>query len=175
MSTPDRSAPRRLAVVRHARSEDTAPSDRERALTARGRLDAAAAGRWLADHGFRPDHALVSSAVRTTQTYQEMAGAAGWSTAPDLEPALYQAGPEAALDLVRLVPDDAGDVLLVGHNPTVAHVATLLSDGAGDRAAALLMAEGHPTAGLALFEITEEWGRLAWGDGRLSAFVVARA
>lgn len=175
MSLPDSTSVRRLVVMRHAQAEDLAPSDRERALTQRGLRDAATAGRWLAERGFVPDHALVSAAVRTTQTFREMARSAGWETAPDLDPALYQAGPEAAIDLVRLVPGDAGDVLVVGHNPTMAHVATLLSDGTGDRRAALLMAEGHPTAAFALFEVQEEWSRLAWGDGHLTDFVVARA
>lgn len=161
--------------MRHAQAESVAPSDSERALTPRGRHDAEAAGRWLAQFGFTPDHAVVSGAIRTRETWQAMASAAGWEIAPDVEPALYHAGAEAALDLVRLAPEDAREVLVLGHNPTISHVANLLQDGAGAPGAGLAMAQGHPTAALAVFDVTEAWSRLAWGDGRLTDFVVARA
>lgn len=161
--------------MRHATAETVAASDVERPLTARGREDAAATGRWLDEHGFVPDHAVVSAAVRTRQTWTAMAETGGWATEPDLEPGLFHAGAEAALDLVRLVPAGAGDVLLLGHNPTVSQVANLLQDGTGDPGAALAMAQGHPPAALALFEVSAEWSRLSWGDGRLTAFRVAGA
>ena len=45
------SSRRRLVIVRHAKAEATAPSDHERALAARGRSDAGAAGRWLGEQG----------------------------------------------------------------------------------------------------------------------------
>lgn len=170
MSSPTR----RLVVMRHAEAESVAASDRDRSLTARGRTDAAEAGRWLVSQGFVPDHALVSNAVRTRETWAAMAQAAGWELHADLEPALYHAGAESALDLVRMVPAGTGDLLLLGHNPTVGHLAQMLHDGQGDPAATTLMAHGHPTAGLALLEVDEEWSQLGWGDGHLAAFHVSR-
>lgn len=164
--------PRRLVVMRHATAEAVAASDVERPLTDRGRADAEAAGAWLHQHGVVPDHAIVSPAVRTRETWAAMVRATGWTAPPDLEPALVHAGVEAALDLLRLVPDDARVVVLVGHNPTVSQVANLLQDGAGEREAALSMARGHPPAAFALFDVTVEWSRLSWGDGRLAAFRV---
>lgn len=160
--------------MRHAEAESVAASDRERHLTSRGRNDAAAAGRWLASQGFTPEHAVVSSAVRTRETWAALAEAAGWELSPDLEPALYQAGAESALDLLRLVPAETHDLLLLGHNPTVGYLAQMLHDGQGDPVATTTMAQGHPTAALALLEVEEEWAHLGWGDGRLAAFHVSR-
>ena len=69
-------ATRRLVVMRHSKAESTAPSDHERALASRGRADAAAAGMWLAEQGITPDAALVSDAMRTRQTWAQVAGLA---------------------------------------------------------------------------------------------------
>lgn len=157
--------------MRHAKAEAVAASDLERTLTERGRADAAEAGTWLRALGVVPDHALVSSAVRTRETWAAMAAAAGWDVAPDISTGLYSAGPEVTLDLLRELPPDARQVIVVGHNPTVSHVAQLLSDGLGDEAAARAMAQGHPTGACAVFDVTEpQWSRLAFGDGRLVAF-----
>lgn len=168
-------ATRRLVVMRHARAEATAPSDADRSLTAGGRRDATAAGRSLGRHHFQPDHALVSPAVRTLQTWETLAAVGEWAMAPDLEPALLHGGPETTLDLLRLVPPAARHVLVVGHNPTVSHLAQLLSDGRGDMGATRAMAQGHPPAAYALFDVDEEWSLLSWGDGHLVAFEVSRA
>ena len=166
--------PRRLAVARHAQAESYGETDAARPLTERGLRDAAALGRWLAETGFVPDHALVSSAVRTRQTWEAVAGAAGWTLEPDVESALYAASPEAALDLMRLVPDEARCVLVLGHNPTISYLAQMLAGGAGDAAATRAMGEGHPTAGLALLDVSDPWSSLGYGDGTLRAFHVGR-
>jgi phosphohistidine phosphatase len=56
--------------MRHSKAEQSGPSDFERELTDRGVLDATEAGQWLASRGIEPDQALVSSAVRTRQTWE---------------------------------------------------------------------------------------------------------
>lgn len=163
---------RRLVVMRHAKAEQLGPSDLERQLTRRGHDEAAEAGRWLAARGFVPDHALVSSAVRTRETWAEVSGAAGWSLEPDFQSALYAAGPESALDLLRLLPRTATSVLVLGHNPTVAYLAQLLSDGQGDQDAHRQMATGFPPAAVAVFEHTGEWAGLDIAAARLTGFHV---
>ncbi|GGD25878.1 phosphoglycerate mutase [Nocardioides daphniae] len=160
--------------MRHAKAEAVAASDLERALTERGRTEAAQAGEWLSGLGFVPDHALVSAAVRTRDTWACVAESAGWDLEPDVDSGLYAAGPEAAVDLLRLVPAEVTHLIVVGHNPTVSHVAQLLSDGQGDEAAARAMAGGHPTSACAVFDVEEEWSELGFGDGRLVAFHAGR-
>ena len=57
---------RRLMLLRHAKTENDAPSgrDQDRRLDDRGRKDAAEIGGFVASHPPFPDYALVSPAVR---------------------------------------------------------------------------------------------------------------
>ncbi|MCD4535250.1 histidine phosphatase family protein [Nocardioides sp. cx-169] len=168
-------AHRTVVVMRHAQAEPAGATDVARALTARGRADATAAGAWLASRAVRPDVALVSAAVRTQETWAAVASGAGWSLDPSLDRGLYSAGPDTALDLVRALSDDVASVMLVGHNPTMAYLAALLDDGEGDPAATAHLTAGFPTCSLALFSYDASWADLDAGRARLVAFHVARA
>lgn len=161
--------------MRHAKAEQDGPTDFERPLAARGHQDAAEAGTWLASIGVAPDHALVSAALRTQETWASVCAGAGWSLAPDLDRGLYAAGPETAIDLIRLVPAEAGCVIVVGHNPTVAYLAQMLDDGTGDPEATTAMAGDFPTSAVAVYAYDGSWDRLGVGDARLEAFHVGRA
>lgn len=168
------SQPRRLLVVRHAKAEQEGPSDVERALAAQGHRDAAAAGRWCAERGLVADHAWVSAARRTQETWEDLAAAADWNVEGSVDPGLYAAGVDTAVDLLRTTPADATTVVVVGHNPTMSTLAQLLDDGEGDPAAEEDMASGYPTSGLALFEYDGAWADLSLTSARLVAFHVAR-
>ena len=63
---------RRLMLLRHAKTENDAPSgqDQDRRLDDRGRLDAAAIGRLDRPPSALPDTVLVSTAVRAQQTWE---------------------------------------------------------------------------------------------------------
>lgn len=163
-------AHRTIVVMRHAKAEQVGPTDAQRELSTRGQEDAAAAGAWLAARDVRPDVALVSAATRTRQTWAAVAQGAGWDLEPSLDEGLYSAGPDTVLDLVRALPDDARTVLVVGHNPTMAYVASLLDDGEGDPAAAAHLAGGFPTSALAVFAYDGPWDALDAGGARLTAY-----
>jgi phosphohistidine phosphatase len=166
---------RTLVVVRHAKAEQDGPTDLERPLADRGHVDAADAGRWLAEAGVVPDHALVSAAVRTDETWQALADAAGWSLEPELDRGLYSAGIDSALDLVRVLGDDVRCVVLLGHNPTMGSLAQLLDDGDGDPdASSLLLGRGFPTSAVAVFDYDGSWADLAPATASLRAFHVGR-
>jgi phosphohistidine phosphatase len=166
---------RRIIVMRHSRAEAAGPTDAERELTDGGRADAADAGRWLAGQGERPEHALVSAATRTRQTWEAVAGAAGWSTAPEYDQGLYTGGPDTVLDLVRAVPDAAASLFLLGHNPTVGHLAQLLDDGEADAdLATAALVGGYPTSALSVFAFAGPWSDLDTGTARLIGFHVGR-
>ena len=164
----------RLIVMRHAKAEQAGPSDFERALADRGRADAEAAGAWLAEQGWVPDHALVSAALRTQQTFKSVAAGGGFDLEPNLDRSLYSADPESVLDLVRLVPAEVETLLVVGHNPTMGSLAQLLHDGTGDEAAVTAMTGDFPTGALALLEHPGPWADLAWTSCSLAAFHVGR-
>ncbi|GAA4691483.1 histidine phosphatase family protein [Nocardioides nanhaiensis] len=165
---------RTLVVMRHAKAEQAAPTDAERPLAERGHVDAEAAGRWLAEQGVHPDAALVSAARRTEETYAAVARGAGWDLAPTLEPGLYAAGPEAAVDLVRLVDDEVRTLVVIGHNPTMGSLALLLDDGTGDADASAVAAQGFPTSALVVFAYDGSWADLAPGTASLTASHVGR-
>lgn len=166
---------RTLVLVRHAQAESFAVRDEDRLLTPGGRADAAAAGAWLAELGVRPDHALVSAAQRTQETWAAIAGAGGFTIEPDLDHALYAAGPESAMDLIRMVEDDVDTLLVLGHNPTMSFVAHMLDNSEGDAASIEAMAVGFPTCSVAVFTIDSTWEGLEVSSARLVAFHVARA
>ncbi|WP_310528086.1 histidine phosphatase family protein [Nocardioides sp.] len=170
-SSPDA---RLIVVMRHAKAESWGESDQERRLAEKGRADAAAAGRWLAERGFTPDHALVSSATRTQETWGAVAEGAGWSISPVFEDGLYSAGPDTALDLMRETPAEARSLLVIGHNPTVAYLAQMLDDGEGDPAAIVDMAGGYPTCALTVLTFHGSWGDLAMASASVTAFHVGR-
>ena len=162
--------PRRLLVIRHAKAEQSGATDFERPLTEKGVRHAEEVGAWLAARDLRPDHAVVSAALRAVETWEALARGGGWDVEPEADRALYTAEPETALDLVRAV-GDAGTVAVVGHNPTFGSLAQLLDDGQGDPDAGTeLTTSGFPPGAVAVFEHDGDWADLAWGSARLVAY-----
>lgn len=167
---------RTLVVMRHAKAEQVGETDFERVLAPRGHRDAAAAGRWLETAGIRPDHALVSGAVRTRETWSHVVRGAGWDLGfdADFEPGLYAADADTALDLLRGVPEHVDTAVVLGHNPTMAYLAQLLDDGEGDLEGGNAMAMGFPTSALAVLTQAGAWVDLGPGVARLTAYHVGR-
>ena len=86
------------------------------------------------------------------------------SLEPDFDAGLYAAGPEAALDLIRERPAATPrDVMVIGHNPTMAYLAQMLDDGGGDTEAGAAMAGGYPTSALTVLEFDGDVGRAGHG------------
>lgn len=158
----------RLILMRHAKTERTAVSglDRDRALTERGRQDAALMGRALAEQGLRPDLALVSTATRTRQTWDLVQEAFG-DVEVRLEPTLYNAPADIIRRLVERSEDQAGCLLVMAHNPGVHLLAHDYLTGSAAAPNILdRMAAGFPTGAAALFEV-DVAGRCAY-DGYLT-------
>lgn len=161
---------RQLIVMRHGKAEPFAATDHARALTDRGHADAAAAGTWLAARHLVPDHALVSTAVRARETWFDVARASGAEVEPSFDEGLYQGGVDAALESLQAVPEGAGTVILVGHNPTAAYVAHMLDDGEGDDEAISGMLRGFPPGAVVVFDLEVAWAELAAEAGRVTGF-----
>jgi phosphohistidine phosphatase len=145
----------RLILMRHAEAERAAGSgrDRDRLLSARGRLDAAAMGRALAARGFRPDLALVSPAARTRQTWDLLHDAFGDVQLRDDEP-LYNGGAGTLRHLIEKVEDEAGCLMVVAHNPGVHLLAVeYLVEGAASPAVLERMTGGFPAGAAAVFTV----------------------
>ena len=163
-----------LVVMRHAKAEQSGASDVERQLTDRGLVDAAQAGEWLAGRGVEPDLALVSAAVRTQQTWEAVNEAGGWDLEGTYDDALYEAGTETVLDLLRETEETVTTLVLLGHNPTMASLATLLDDGEGDDEAGNELALGFPTCALAVYSYDGDWADLDEASATLVAYHVGR-
>jgi phosphohistidine phosphatase len=163
-----------LVIMRHAKAEPYAATDEERELTAQGESDAVAAGEWLAEQGIDVDRALVSGAARARGTWAGVAEGADLGIEATFDRSLYAAEPETALDLIRLTQESVRCLLVIGHNPTMAHLAQMLDDGDGDSEAIDGMATGFPAASLAVFEVDGAWSELEISAARLTAFHVNR-
>jgi phosphohistidine phosphatase len=168
---------RRLMLLRHAKTENDAPSgrDQDRRLDDRGRSDAAEIGGWIGRHPPFPDSVLVSPAIRAHQTW-EIAWTAMKPVVPQPQveflPDLYGADPAQLLHIIRAAATgDARQMLLIGHNPGM-HELGLALAGSGDDQARKALAENLPTSGLAVFEFAiDDWADVAFRQGRLLSFV----
>jgi len=109
-----------LILWRHAEAADGAP-DASRVLTARGERQARRVAAWLLPHLPRRTRVLASPARRAQQT----ASALGLPIETD---AAVAAGPLEALQAARW-PERASCTVLVGHQPTLGQIASLLLTG----------------------------------------------
>lgn len=166
---------RTLVIMRHAKAEASAPTDFERRLTDRGHLDAHEAGQWLALQEVTPDDALVSGAARTSETWEDVATGAGWELeiAQSVD-ALFSAGTDTALDLIRETEPTVQTLVVIGHNPTAGMLAQLLDDGNGDEEAGNALVAGFPTCAVAVYSVDGDWDELEEAGATLVAFHVGR-
>jgi phosphohistidine phosphatase len=153
---------RRLVLVRHSKTEQGEP-DLARALTERGRRDARAIGRWLADNDITPDLAVVSPSVRTRQTWQVAAAELTVAPPSTEDPRIYDNTVQDVLAVARSAGDSVGSLVLVGHNPSMHGCAIRLAGDAGDQV------REFPTSAVAVFDIDGEWP----DTGRPAATLVA--
>jgi phosphohistidine phosphatase len=114
-----------LILWRHAEALDAEQGgvDLDRALTARGQLQAARMARWLNRHLPATTRVLVSPARRTQQTAQALERK--FKTVAALGP---EASAAALLEATRW-PDSEEAVLVVGHQPVLGEVASYLMAG----------------------------------------------
>jgi phosphohistidine phosphatase len=154
---------RELILLRHAHAENAMPGqeDHDRALSARGRAEAAAAGAWLRDHGYLPDRVLCSSARRARETLDLAQDAIGHGETERVD-AIYEATPGQLIALAD-AHRDVQRLLMVGHNPGLEHLAALMSTGqSGDF-------RGMPAAGIAVLRLPAD-AALEPGAAKLAAF-----
>ncbi|MYS95160.1 MULTISPECIES: SixA phosphatase family protein [Streptomyces] len=166
---------RRLVVLRHAKSAwplDVA--DHERPLAPRGRRDAPAAGRALAEADSLPDLALCSTAVRARRTWE--LAAAEWGTPPPVrfDRRLYAASPAGLLAVVHEVSAEVETLLLIGHNPGLEElVLALAGDGLDDTLERVRTK--FPTSAIAVLSwYGTTWRALTPGSALLTSMTVPR-
>ncbi|RKS06411.1 phosphohistidine phosphatase [Nocardiopsis sp. Huas11] len=151
---------RTLLLMRHAKADvGHGEEDFDRPLNDRGHLQAASVGRLLAEGGYVPDHVICSGARRTRQTLRGVLHELHLETAPEVDytDEAYSAGPDDLLGMINRVDPEAGTVLVVGHNPTIAQLAAgFLGDDTLTR---------YAPATVAAIELEVDWLYAAPGTG----------
>jgi phosphohistidine phosphatase len=121
-----------LYLVKHADAAGVAPGaapDESRGITAKGRADADAIGRYLAGIGLTPDAIIASPRTRAAQTAELIAQHLG--VAVRSEPRLLGDCGPAALDAMLADAGDPARAILVGH---IYAFAPLILELSGDTA-----------------------------------------
>ncbi|HMO07660.1 MAG TPA: histidine phosphatase family protein [Paracoccaceae bacterium] len=162
---------KRLILTRHAKSswDDPLTPDHDRPLNERGKAAAADLGQWLASRGHVPGEVLCSDSLRTRKTWSGIAPALPGTPILELKPALYHAGPDVMLAVLRHATADC--VMMIGHNPGIAEFARRI----------VLRAPLHeafakyPTGATLVADFgVDSWGEVAFGTGAAVDFIVPR-
>lgn len=162
---------KRLILTRHAKSawDDPNMADHDRPLNERGKAAAADLGQWLASRDYVPAEVLCSDALRTTETWSGVAPALPGTPVLALKPALYHAGADVMLAVLRHAKADVA--MMIGHNPGIAEFAAKLV------AAPPLNPEFHryPTGATLVVDFTaNDWADVGFGTGAVVDFIVPR-
>ena len=162
---------KRLILTRHAKSswDDPLMPDHDRPLNERGKAASADLGQWLASRGYVPDEALCSDAQRTRATFAGIAPALPATLVLELKPALYHAGPDVMMAVLKHAKADC--VMMIGHNPGIAEFAHRLVSKTP------MSAEftRYPTGATLVVDFAvEAWADVAFGQGVTADFVVPR-
>ena len=162
-------------LVRHAKAEAPRPGldDHDRALTLEGRSSAQALARALADAGVDISVALVSSAVRTQQTWKLIA-----PTFPGAEsvvdPELYETHVGGLVGALHELDTD-GTVAVIGHEPTMSAATAWLAGSGSDTKALQRIAQGLPTGTAALLDFSGPFAELGSRSAVLTAVCSSHA
>ena len=153
-----------LLLLRHAK---TAPvqagqDDSDRPLTAEGREAAERIGEFVMNDGLTITAALCSPALRARETLDLVLSAAKLSLAPSYDSTIYEGGPSALLELICEVDDGTEDLLVVGHNPSLEDLQTILTGQS---------AHFSPGTLAKIVFQTETWGELGSAKGTLQRMV----
>ncbi|MBI5108654.1 MAG: histidine phosphatase family protein [Rhodocyclales bacterium] len=114
-----------LILWRHAEAEDADGdiADLERCLTRRGEKQAKRVARWLLEHLPAERKILVSPALRTRQTADAL------GSAYEIEPRVAPGATAHDILTATAWPRHKGTVLVVGHQPSLGELASLLMTG----------------------------------------------
>lgn len=159
---------KQLLLLRHAKSswDDPDLDDFDRPLAERGLKAAKLMGRELAARDWLPDQVLVSSALRTRDTWRLVAAELPAHPRVVFANALYDASAADVLSQIRLADPSSGCLAVVGHNPGLEDLAKQLAGSGSEAKARKRIEEKFPTTALARFVFEGDWSGLS--SGRLT-------
>lgn len=161
-----------LLLLRHAKTETAGRGDDfDRVLTEKGERDAGEVGQFLSEYGLVPTIALVSSAARTSRTFDLVAGQLGSEFELHREAVLYNAGVSRLCERVARIDSSHRVALVVAHNPGIMEAAVALALE-GDLTEIDRLRGRFPPGGLAVLSFeSEDWAAACASGGRLDALV----
>lgn len=119
-----------LILMRHAKAEtiELGMRDFDRKLAEKGKVDADAMAKLLKKNTPAIDLLITSLAKRTYKTAKIVAENYNYDKAEIIPLSeLYEAGVEEYLKVIRNIDDNKNTVIIVGHNPTIGAMSTILS------------------------------------------------
>jgi len=142
-----------LYLIRHGKAEDKGGvADIKRNLEHEGREEVARTAEKLLAKHIKPSLILSSPANRAYQTAEIVAETLGYAIANILiEKDIYYTDEEVLLETICRQDDTHESILLAGHNPSITHLAGMLTTEYKDF---------MPTGGLVAFETDSE----SWND-----------
>lgn len=154
-----------LLLLRHAKSSWKTPemNDHDRPLNKRGKKEAPKVGKYLKANSLVPDLILSSTARRAHDTAQAVAEESSFEGEIELYQDLYLSDMACYLDILQSLPDTANRVLVVGHNPDLDGLLTLLTESAQHMTTAALAQIDLPiTSWQELNEATDGRLQILW-------------
>jgi phosphohistidine phosphatase len=155
-------------LLRHAKSswDDPALADHDRPLSSRGRKASKRIRRWADENDVRPQLVLCSTALRARDTLERVLPGLGRPNVR-VEGGIYHTSAEGLLERMRRVPSDVDRLMLVGHNPGLEDLASLLAPPGLD---------ALPTGALAELRLEiDGWSDVRSGCGLLERLVLPRS
>src|SRR4051812_46031053 len=156
-----------VGLLRHAKSSRDDPhlADVDRPLTPRGVRAAELMGAEFRKRGATFDLVLASPARRVIDTIEHFERGYGKPLQPTYEPVLYENSAGTLLNVLTAIGDSVERILLVGHNPSLQNLGTMLASSEDVLHADL--ADQFPTAAAVLIELpAAHWTDVESGTGR---------
>ena len=149
--------PKHLYLLRHGKAskKDKYP-DADRPLAKRGRKDVKKLKKMLRAMELQPDLILCSPAMRTRETLERVIDVFDGTEIVFMD-TLYNAEVDEIIHILHQLSPEKKEVLLVGHNPSLAKLVALSKQQNPDR---------FPTATLACIEINGGWSDFSMADSR---------
>ena len=161
----------RLILFRHAQADRPVDLvDHERPLSLLGRKQARIMGEYIGAEQLIPDLVIVSSAMRTQESWAEACEAGKITAMKVVESRIYESSLDILLDTLKQHDEKHRTLMLVGHNPGLERLTTWLASTSTEKALAQLQ-QGFAVGGLAVIDIpAEAWSTLQAQSGHLERF-----
>lgn len=161
-----------ILMLRHAKSswDDSSLDDFDRPLAKRGMKDAPRMGAFAKKSGYLPDHIFSSTAKRARETTSLFCKQSGLDNdIIEWTDDFYYGSAFDYLEAIQSSPEELGTVMLVGHNPKMEEVASLLCSDNNSYTVRM------PTAALVCLEHPAvKWSQVKEGTARIKWMVIPK-